>query len=170
MSESFSNHGKWSSLRVPHKGWTCVGTDDLGEPSAICEMCEKQEIRYVHSMEHPNYPETLDVGCVCAGRMEEDYAAPRERESELRNAAGRRRRWAKSKWRASAKGNPYRNVAPYNIVVYLKGRDGEQETWGFRVTNRATEDSTYSRKPYASEDEAKLRAFDAIEWMKARGR
>src|SRR5947208_2472855 len=30
-----------------------------------CEMCEAHPIRYVHTMEHPDYPDTLDVGCVC---------------------------------------------------------------------------------------------------------
>lgn len=48
--------GKWSQRDVPHKGWTCVRVDDLGEPSVTCEMCEFQAIRYVHHMSHPEYP------------------------------------------------------------------------------------------------------------------
>lgn len=59
--------GKWSQPGVPHKGWTCLDIEDLGEPSATCEMCEAQEIRYVHHMEHPNYSGSLGCGCVCAG-------------------------------------------------------------------------------------------------------
>ena len=47
-----SQFGKWNQSRVPHKGWSCVGFEDLGEPSTICEMCEHQEIRYVHTMRH----------------------------------------------------------------------------------------------------------------------
>jgi hypothetical protein len=32
--------GKWSQRGVPHKGWTCIGVEDLGrEDRAICEMC-----------------------------------------------------------------------------------------------------------------------------------
>jgi hypothetical protein len=43
--------GKWSQPGVPHKGWVCVDIEDLGEPSLTCEMCESQNIRYVHYME-----------------------------------------------------------------------------------------------------------------------
>ena len=90
--------GKWSIPGVPHKGWTCTSVEDLGAPDEVCEMCETQDIRYVHHMEHPNYPETLVVGCVCAEHMENDYEGPRRREKALRNAAQRKRRWLSRKW------------------------------------------------------------------------
>jgi hypothetical protein len=57
-------------------------------------MCEVQEIRYQHAMTHPDYPETLLVGCICAEHMSEDYVGPRLRERQLRNAAAARRRKA----------------------------------------------------------------------------
>ncbi len=72
-----AGRGKWSIAGVPHKGWTCVDIEDLGEPSAECEMCESQSIRYVHHMQHPQYANVLAVGCVCAGHMEGDLAASR---------------------------------------------------------------------------------------------
>ncbi len=105
-----TTHGKWSKPGVPLIGWTCVGVEDLGEASAVCEMCETQEIRYVHSMSHPDYAEELQVGCVCAGRMENDYIGPRSREKALRSAAGRKKRWLGRKWKISARGNPYLNT------------------------------------------------------------
>ena len=77
MSEArHTNRGKWSQTGVPHRGWACVGIEDLEEPAQFCEMCESVEIRYVHLMEHPDYPETLGVGCICAEHMEEDYVNP----------------------------------------------------------------------------------------------
>ena len=115
------NHGKWSEPSVPHKGWSCVDTEDLGEPSHTCEMCEFAECRYVHYMEHPDYPQVLGVGCVCAEHMEEDYVAPREREKRMRSRASRRSRWLSRQWRTSGKGNPSLNSDGYNIVVYQTG-------------------------------------------------
>ena len=47
MTETTRGTGKWSQAGVPHKGWIWVDIEDLGEPSATCEMCETQEIRYV---------------------------------------------------------------------------------------------------------------------------
>jgi hypothetical protein len=164
MNETSRQTGKWSQSGVPHKGWTCIDIEDLGEPSATCEMCETQEIRYVHHMQHPNYPEILGCGCVCAGHMESDYEGARQREKVLRNAGARRRKWLTRDWRVSRNGNPFLNADGYNIVVYPAGQG-----WGFRIVNRATDRGIVSRKVLATKDAAKLRAFDAMIWMKQRG-
>ena len=158
-------HRKWSRPGVPHRGWTCVDVDDLGEPSAICEMCEQQEIRYVHHMQHPGYAGELEVGCVCAGRMEEDYERPRKRERNLRNAAQRRRRWLSRKWKTSGRGNAYINTDGLNITIF-QNDDG---SWGGRIMDRATDQVITARRRYASEDKAKLAAFDVMIFLKTRG-
>ena len=60
-------YGRWSEPGLPHKGWICIDVIDLGEgASKLCEMCEHADIRYVHYMAHEDYPQVLDVGCVCA--------------------------------------------------------------------------------------------------------
>ncbi len=65
--------GKWAEAGVPNKGWSCVDTEDLGEPSATCETCEAHETRYEHYMQHPSYPDALSCGCMCAGQIVEDH-------------------------------------------------------------------------------------------------
>ena len=85
--------GKWSVGGVPHRGWTCIDTEDLEEPMDTCEMCEFQSITYVHVMEHPHYPTRLRVRSICAGYMEGDYQAPRKREQSKRNESSRRANW-----------------------------------------------------------------------------
>ena len=159
-----TTHGKWSEPGVPHKGWTCVGVEDLEEPSAICEMCETQEIRYVHAMTHPEYASELHVGCVCAEKMEDDYIGPRLREKALRSAAGRKKRWLGRKWKTSARGNSYINTDGFNITIYPNG-DG---TWGGRIEERGTARAVASRKRYPTEDAAKLAAFDGMVFLKAK--
>jgi len=42
--------------------------------------------------------------------------------------------------------------------------------WGFRVKNRATDDFVQAHRSHPSVDAAKLRAFDAMIWMKDQGR
>jgi hypothetical protein len=155
--------GKWARPGVPHKGWRCVDIEDLGERSATCEMCETHEIRYVHYMEHQTYPQTLGCGCVCAGHMEDDYEGARQREKTMRNAGARRRRWLTRNWRTSRKGNLFLNAEGYNIVVYPTGQN-----WSFCVTNRESNRAFSSRLPLPSLDAAKLRAFDALVWVKQR--
>ncbi len=63
-----------------------------------------------HVMEHPDYPELLHVGCVCAEHMEEDYVRPKEREKRLKRVARRRPAWARREWQMSRQGNPYINT------------------------------------------------------------
>jgi hypothetical protein len=69
---------------MPHTGWTCVSIEDLGEPSETCEMCEHAEIRFVHVMSNPRWPQMLRCGYHCAGRMEEDFIGPAAREAALK--------------------------------------------------------------------------------------
>jgi hypothetical protein len=86
--------GRWSEPGLPHKGWTCTNVEDLEDLIGSCEMCNT-DIRYVHHMEHPDYPEALGVGCICAGHMEQNYEAARDRQREAEKATARRRRAAK---------------------------------------------------------------------------
>lgn len=94
--------GKWSEAGVPHKGWRCVDSYDScangEEIHLVCEMCDHQEIRYVHVMEHDNYEGRLECGCVCAAYMEQDYEmsdiaayleAAQDRDREMRNRTSR---------------------------------------------------------------------------------
>jgi len=157
-----SSRGKWSRPGVPQKGWKCVDIEDLGAPDAICEMCESQEIRYVHYMEHPNYNGVLGVGCVCAEHLEEDYQAPRQRERALRNVGQRRSRWLARAWKVSAKGNSYLNTDGFNIVIFRNANG----TWGGRINDRVTDQSNFLRKKYKTESDAKLAAFDAMIFLK----
>lgn len=76
----------------------------------IPAVTESVDIRYVHYMEHPDYPETLAVGCVCAEHTEGNYIRPRERESGMRLFARRRKAWADRQWMVSQLRNPFINT------------------------------------------------------------
>jgi DNA helicase-2/ATP-dependent DNA helicase PcrA len=85
VREKLKNTGDlWKRDDVPHSGWKCTGVTDLGAPVGVCEMCGHQIIRYVHHMVHPDYG-PLDVGCVCAGKMEGDIQAAKKREAEYKH-------------------------------------------------------------------------------------
>jgi hypothetical protein len=154
-----TGHGKWSTPGVPHRGWTCVDVEDLGAPDGICQMCETQEIRFVHYMMHPDCQDVLGCGCICAGKMEEDYEGARQRETSLKNAAQRRKRWlSRAGWRTSAKGNDFINADGFNIVIFEKGSG----TWCARIQRPLTGETHFSHKLYETPERAKLAAFDAM--------
>ncbi|MBL8812122.1 MAG: hypothetical protein JNM43_18305 [Planctomycetaceae bacterium] len=155
-----TNTGLWSQADVPHRGWHCVGVEDIrpdGQPEdeteyATCQMCGNERIRFVHMMEHPEFDRVVEAGCVCAEKMSGDYVNPRLQEGRLRKKASRKARWLRRKWRTSHKGNHYLNVDGMNLVVFpAKFKPGR---WCFRV------DGDFSRSTYASHDEAKLALFE----------
>lgn len=164
-SSIHTDRGKWSESGVPHRGWSCTDVEDLGEPDRICEMCEGPTIRYVHYMEHPDYPETLAAGCVCAEHMSEDYVNPRAREKRLRTRARRRKSWDKRSWNISHRGNSYLNTEGYNLTVF-QDRDDDGVFYGLRVANRDSGRSQQGHGRYQSEDDAKRAALDALLWAK----
>lgn len=161
MTHDHTDHGKWSEAGVPKKGWSCIGIDDLGEPSQTCEMCGTAEIRYVHYMQHPDHPEELAVGCVCAENMEQDYVRPREREKRLRTLARRRKTWERRQWKVSSKGNWFLNAEGYNLVIAPNGKN-----WRVIVSNRSSGASQAGRTAYERESDAKLAALTALLWAK----
>lgn len=150
-------HGKWSQAGLPHTGWSCVDIEDLLSPSMTCQMCESSEIRYAHHMRHPNHPEMLICGCVCAGHMEGEMAAARERESSMKSRAGKRKRWLSRRWKVSRKGNPYIEADGYRITVYPQGAG-----WGASVAKLGTENVIFSRRTTLQVEQAKIAAFDLV--------
>lgn len=162
MTAETTGTGKWTEAGVPHKGWTCVDIEELQEQEHLCEMCEARHVRFVHVMEHPTYPDTLRVGCVCAGHMEEDLAGARKREAGFKNDRNRRQRWMGRTWRLSPSGNEFLNTNDgFNVVVFPKG-----SIWGARVEHRASGYHRSSKLPYETCDRAKVAAFDAMIDMK----
>ena len=156
--------GKWSQAGVPHKGWTCVGFEDLGQPELVCDMCERQEIRYVHYMEHSDYAGTLSCGCICAGHMEEDLVGARKRETRAQSAAQRRTRWLGRKgWRRSAKGNIHIGVDGYHITVFRRGG-------GYKAVISKPDSGFkhFGKRAFPTEAAAQLASFDALEFLKGR--
>jgi hypothetical protein len=67
----------WNQKGLPHKGWTCNGVEELEHANFTCEMCGKENIRFVHNLEHPE-GYRVSVGCECAGHLTEQYEQMRE--------------------------------------------------------------------------------------------
>lgn len=108
--------------------------EDTGEASSTCQMCGRNDIRYVHTMAHRRLRGTLDVGCVCASKMEDDYTLAPAREAALRSRARRRAAFIRRDWKASRSRNLYCKVSGVVYVVlpdkfrpgcWRLSRDGE---------------------------------------------
>lgn len=134
------NGAGWKDSTIPKTGWTCIDIVDSkdgesGKPFEACEM-SGTSIRYVHLMDHPDYPDIKRVGCICAGHMEGN------------SVGARRRTWL---WKTSQRGNSYIVINGLCIVVYPWS-----EGWKVRIGDRK------GSLVHLTEDAAKLSAFDWI--------
>ncbi len=143
----------WKRDDVPKSGWVCTGITDLGEPVGICQMCGHQIIRYVHHMMHPNY-RSLNVGCVCAGKMEGDVERAKQREKDFKNKQQRKENFLKRKWKTSKNNNSYIKVKDHLIVLYYNKK---YDNWKYSV------DNVFCPEVYRTRDEAVEGAFEALE-------
>lgn len=160
--------GKWGDPAVPKHGWECSNIEDLGPDErdwTVCQMCEFKIIRYVHTMEHPEYGE-LECGCICAGRMEGDERAAAVREERFKNLAARRAKFPRrAGWRSSLAGHPFIRVNGFVVTVFPR-----QGGWSACLHDRLTEQQEFARRTYASADDAARAAFDAMMWAERRWR
>ncbi len=133
--------------------WVCTGVDDLGYPAHICELCGKQEVRYVHNMRHPIY-RRLRVGCVCAGRLEGDLEKARQREKEFKSREARRETFANKKWKTSKNSNPYIKINDHLVVLYY---DEKNKVWKYSI------DRVFSPNTYYTREKCAAAVFDELE-------
>ena len=157
----FDNDGRvnlWDDPDVPKKGWVCVDVIDLGSPYGECGMCGREDIRYVHIMRHENH-QSIGAGCVCAGRMEGNEDAAKERENALKNKINRFRTFSVTEFKTSAKGNLYTKYKDTIITFMQNKKDGGG--WTF------VENGEFSAC-FQTIDEAKRAAFDKIDGRRNR--
>ena len=142
------------TMRVNEKfadtGWRCIGVTDLGAPGAICQLCKKQTIRYVHHMENIN-GDNLDVGCVCAGKLTGDVEKAKEREKQIKEKAHTPMQGNLSK---SKNGNYYTKINNHLIVVFSDKYKPNQ--WRYSI------DGNFSTYSYCSKDDAYTAAIKKL--------
>ena len=146
----------WDQIGVPHKGWIDLGVFDEQFPDHICQMCRSAHVRFVHVMRHPDYPEDLHVGCVCAERMSSDFVTPRGHEKAAKNRKARRDKWVQRKWRTSRKGHAYIRAQGvlFTVMMHPAG-------WNYSLMKLASGTGHWGPGGFPSSDAAKLAAFDA---------
>lgn len=146
----------WNREDVPKTGWVCTGVSDLGAPTGICEMCGHQIIRYVHHMYHPGFGK-LDVGCVCAGKMEGDIERAKKREQDFKSKAQRKENFKARQWKVSKRSNSYLKIRGHLAVMY---HDPQHDTWKYAI------DGVFCREVYHTREAAVDAVFEALETLR----
>ena len=156
---------RWNKKEIPHKGWCLVDVIDVRENGESisettyekCMMCNNEKIRYVHIVAHPDFSDNLNVGCICAEKMTNDYVNPKKLEKELRNKSQRRNNWLKKNWKISSKGNVYLKSND-NFITIIK--DSKSNMYKCCVNQ------VWGNKLFNTIEEAKIATFNGVEYLK----
>jgi hypothetical protein len=151
----------WSEPGFPHLDWRFVGVDDLrpedGEDDyerGTCEACGRDDLRFVDTLKHDDYPTEIKTGCECASKLEGNSTAAKIREKALSNRAKRRKKWLTRNWRVSANGNEYLTHKGYKLGVSPQGLK-----WKYWLINTSNSHIFGKSGRYDTADEAKLALF-----------
>ena len=135
----------------PHHGWAYTGYEDRNTPDNLCTYCGKRHVRYVHKLEHDEWPEDIEVGCVCAADLGLGEEA-RRGEREARNRASRLQRFIQNGWKTTKKGNPYKSYCDVRVAICGTGR-----------YYKISINGTMGAKIFREQGEAMVHAFNYIE-------
>lgn len=164
---------------VPHKGWICVEVIDLADECddcdeieyGQCEMCGNEKIRFVHAMRHPDYPDILKVGCVCAEKMSDDYVSPRKREAAIRNKALRRKNFMRARWRYNPVKKTYSKKYKGEYITIVAGRYGgygiyfaERNRWKDYTGNKINDFKTAENVAFEFYEEYHTTKYERNVW------
>lgn len=156
------------SWGAPLEGWECLITYDVADDSDCdeadltqCELCGCSRVRYVHVMRHPRYFEDVEVGCICAGIMEGDILAAKERERKLKNRSRRRQNFVKSEWQQMTANIWARTYKHHNLQI-IRQNSGLYEVWDAGLCVRK-----YKGRPIDNFLSASYTAYDLADPLKS---
>lgn len=153
-------HKRLKEWGAPLQDWYCVGVMDTEEDSGgsfTCELCGCSRVRFVHEMSHKQYFEDVSVGCICAGIMEGDILAAKERERLIKNRARRRSNFVRRKWKENRRGE-YRLKYKGDWILIYGSDQGRYE-----VSYDGKSVRQYKGKPITNFLSAIYAAFDLVD-------
>lgn len=155
-------HKKLHDWGAPLSGWYCDYIYDVADEDEdadhielfTCELCNCSQVRFVHVMRHDAYFESVEVGCICAGIMEGDILAARERERLMRNRAKRKRNFPDRQWKRNRYGNYFLTYRGSTVYINPKGNNR------YSVYCNGVSAATYKNRPIDNFLSAAYAAFD----------
>lgn len=160
---------RWNIPNIPHKGWTIVDVIDIREDGQTkdeadyktCMMCNKERVRYVHIVSHPEVVGDFEVGCICAEKMTGDYLTPKRLEKKLKQRTAKRINWVKKFWKQTKNGNHTLIFEKHRLLIFYDSRTKKikckiGDIWG--------------KKTFETIEQAKHAIFNGIDYLKEKGK
>lgn len=152
----------WNKPGYPHQGWIERDVNDGGDAIHTCEMCDKTDIRFVHTIYHPDAKLTVKVGCQCAQKLTDDKETPVRKEREAKARAAQKQRQNNNKKKFIDFNNWIKNEYGYytkihGVYVNLRTKYGN---WYVVVNKRII--TQFHNNCLSAVEEAANTIFDTI--------
>jgi hypothetical protein len=143
----------WNKDGVPHKGWNCRNVTDTGQATSKCEMCGNGTVRYVHYLEHDEFPDVIKVGSECSKKLAENYSIASWVEKRIKSHPSERAKWSSKAWKISRSGNPYLKYEDYLITIFKDRYDVGK--YKFMTVKKEITSIDYGEGPEQEEEDIK---------------
>lgn len=154
-------HKRLRKLNAPLENWRCVEVIDEETADFICELCDCQKVRFIHVMEHSDYPDYIQVGCICAGIMEGNLMAAKERDDAARRKSQRRSNFRKKKWTEKSE-NEW--SVKYKQRSVLIERDVFRDRDFYKISIDTDQYQWWDNRRIETLEDAKRCVFELIDW------
>lgn len=101
----------------PLTKWNHIKVEDLGDKKERCPCCRRQTFRYGHILEHPDWPDPIRVGCVCACKLTTDSVIPKARLKAAMARSNRLLRFLDNGWEVDRPGGYIRKYKWDRVLV-----------------------------------------------------
>lgn len=147
----------YKKQNFPRDGWSCINVVDHGEAIARCDACGRHRIRHAHMLTHPQWPQTIECGCICAGKLEGDIAKAKRREKIIHRRSARRHKWTDHKqWNLLPNGVWKNDGQGWQSIIYPTPNG-----WAGLVRHLKIDYEYHCPGNFKEVDEARLAVFDA---------
>lgn len=153
--------GAWNA---PLENWYCDDVIDIEEEYSsaglsTCELCGCARVRFIHVMRHDDYFETVSFGCICAGIMEGDILAAKDRERLMKNRAKRKNNFSNRNWKENRYGGY--SLKYQGTWVYINRSKFNQNQYGVSCNGLSV--WKYKGNPITDFLSAAYAAFDLVD-------
>jgi len=105
---------------------------------------------------HINVEEEYHVGCICAGKMTDDYNTCKLEEDALKKLSAQQTRFLERTWHVTKNGNRSLVYETFKLLIF-KTKNGKYQC---KVND------TFGKKEFETLEEAKLATWNGIQYFK----
>lgn len=157
-SSDICGQDRWIKAGLPREGWVRVAADEVEPRGGTCDRCQRALTGPVHVLRHHSYDGALRVDAHCSRELRVK-PPPTEPKPSPRSRATKRLQWLARAWK---RGGGFDGALSLAADGYMTRVRPLESGWCFELRPVGQAEVCRTGTGYASDEAARLAAFDAI--------